>query len=108
MHAGVPAPLPEFLADKVEQDAKRAPQEDERHVQHDGRDEAIGNGPWGDELAEAVTPNVLVNSDGDEDGAGDRLVAVNCIGGGDGGDGGDLNTSAGIADDNNGLQKEIR
>ena len=79
MHAGVPAPLPERLANKVEQDAKRAPQEDKRHVQHDGRDEAAGNGPWCDEFAKAVAPEVLVDSDGDEDGAGDGPVAVDGV-----------------------------
>jgi hypothetical protein len=42
------------------------------------------HGPWGDELAEAVTPDVLVDSDGSKDGARDGLVAVDCVGGGGG------------------------
>ena len=42
------------------------------------------HGPWGDELAEAVTPDLLVDSDGSKDGASDGLVAVDCVGGGDG------------------------
>lgn len=41
------------------------------------------HGPWGDELAEAVIPDVLVDGDGNKDGASDGLVAVECVGGGD-------------------------
>ena len=105
MDAGVPAPLPELLTEKVEEDAKRAPQEDERHIQHDGRNKSVGDGPWGDELAETVAPDVLVDSDSNEDGASDRLVAVNCVGGGDGRDGGNLDSSASVAHNNDGLQE---
>jgi len=96
-------PLPEGLAAEPEQHAEQAPQRDERHVGHDGWDVAGLDGPGGDELAEAVAPDVLVDGDGDEDGAGDGLVAVDGVGGGDGGESGDLDTGAGVTDDDNHL-----
>lgn len=105
VNPGVPAPFSERLADKVEENTERAPQKDERHVQHDGRDEAARNGPRRDELAEPVAPDVLVDGDGDENGAGDGFVAVNSIGGGDGRDGGDLDAGTGVANNDDGLEE---
>lgn len=63
-------------------------------------------GYGGGGLSEAVTPNVLVDRDGNKDGTSDGLVAVSCAGGGYGWDGGDLNSGAGIASNGNGLDKE--
>lgn len=105
MHAGVSAPLPERLAAEVEQNTKGTPEEDKSHVEHDWRNETIFNGPWGDELAEAIAPNVLVHGDGNEDGTGNRLVAVNGVGRCDCGNGGNLDTSAGVSNDDDRLYK---
>lgn len=79
MHTRVARPLPERLADEEEQDGKRAPQEDEAHVGHDGRDKASFDGPGRDELGEAVAPDVLVDRDGDHDGTGDGLVTIDGV-----------------------------
>jgi hypothetical protein len=64
-------------------------------------------GYGGSGLFEAVTPNVLVDRDGNKDGASDGLVAVDCADGGDGWDGGDLDSGAGIVSNGNGLDKEL-
>ena len=104
MHGRVPRQPPQALAPEVEEDAKAAPEEDERHVQHDGRHETASNGPRCDEFRKAIAPDVLVDRDGDEDGAGDGLVAVDRVRGGDGGDGSDLDPGAGVADDDDDLE----
>ena len=96
-------PLSEGLALVVEQDAKGAPQKDEGHVQHYGRDIAVRDDPGRDELAEAIAPQVLVDGDGDEDAAGHGLVAVHGICRGDGWDGGDLDTGTCVSDDDDDL-----
>lgn len=105
MHAGVSAPFPERLAEEVEQNTKGTPEEDESHVEHDWGNETIFNGPWGDKLAEAIAPNVLIHGDGNEDGTGNRLVAVNGVGGCDCGNGGNLDTGAGVSNDDDRLCK---
>ena len=99
MHAALATPLAASLSNKEEQDPEAAPQKDQAHVEHDRRDEPSADRPRGDELAEAVAPEVLVDGDGDEDRAGDGLVGVDGVGGGDGRDGGDLDARAGVADD---------
>lgn len=81
------------------QHAKKTPQRNKAHVGHDGRHVAAADDPGRDELAEAVAPDVLVDGDGDEDGAADGLVRVDGVGAGDGGEGGDLDAGAGEADD---------
>lgn len=58
MHAAVLRPAPERLALVVEQDAEEAPQQDQRGVGHDGRNEAVRLGPGRDEFREAVAPDV--------------------------------------------------
>jgi hypothetical protein len=45
---------------------------------------SVLHGPLGDELAEVVTTDVLVDGDGNKSGASDGLVTVDCVGGGDG------------------------
>ena len=104
MQGRVPRQPPQALAPEVEEDAKAAPEEDERHVQHDGRQETASNGPRRDEFRKSIAPDVLVDRDGDEDGAGDGLVAVDRVRGGDGGDGSDLDPGAGVADDDDDLE----
>ena len=107
MHAGLATPLAAALADEKEQDAKAAPQEDQRHVEHDRRDEAGADGPRRDELAEAVAPHVLVDRNCDEDRAGYGLVRVDRVRRGDGRDRGDLDARAGVADDDNYLEGRV-
>ena len=58
MHAAVFGPAPEGLALVVEEDAEEAPQQDQRGVGHDGRDEAGRLGPGCDEFREAVAPDI--------------------------------------------------
>ncbi len=103
MHLIILSPLPECLSVEPEQDAKRAPQRGQAHVQHDRRDVAVRDDPWRYELAEAVAPQVLVDGDGDKYRARDRLVRVDGIGGSDTGDGGDLDARAGVANDDDDL-----
>ncbi|KAL3708496.1 hypothetical protein TMatcc_006480 [Talaromyces marneffei ATCC 18224] len=57
--------------------------------------------PFGDELTETVTPQILVYCDVDEERPGDRFVTIDSIGASDGGKGSDLDTGTCVADDNN-------
>jgi hypothetical protein len=63
MHAAILRPAPERLTLVVEQDAKQTPQQDQRGVGHDRWDKAFFFCPVGDELREAVAPDVLVDGD---------------------------------------------
>lgn len=99
----IASPLAEGLALVIEQDAESAPEEDEGHVEHDGRHIAGGDDPGGDEFTEAVAPQILVDGDGDKNATGHRLVAVDGVRRCNGGDGGDLNSRAGISDDDDHL-----
>lgn len=74
VHRAVLGPSPERLPLVVEENTKQAPEQNKRGIGHDGGDEAISDGPIGDELAESVAPHVLVDGDADEQAAGDRLV----------------------------------
>lgn len=95
----IPGPLPESLAHEIEQDTEGTPEEDERHVEHNGRNISVRNDPRGNELAESVAPQILVDGDGDEDTTGHRLVAVYRICRCDGWDCCDLNTRASVSND---------
>lgn len=59
-------PLPEGFAEEPENDSCQTPEDDQAHVRHDGRYVAALDDPWGDELRESVTPDVLVDRDGNE------------------------------------------
>jgi hypothetical protein len=74
MNLRVPGPLPEGLAIEPKYNAEQAPKEGQGHVRHDRRNVSICNDPWGDELAETITPDVLVDSYSDEDASGNRLI----------------------------------
>jgi hypothetical protein len=74
MNLRVSGPLPESLAIEPEYNAEQAPKESQGHIGHDRRDVSVCNDPWGDELAKAITPYVLVDGDGDEDASGHRLI----------------------------------
>lgn len=45
MNGIIASPFAEGLALVIEQDAESAPKEDEGHVQHDGRNIAVGDDP---------------------------------------------------------------
>ncbi|EEP78143.1 predicted protein [Uncinocarpus reesii 1704] len=89
----------ESSARDIGRDSKRAPQYGQAHVHHNGRDKAMPHRPRGDELADAVAPEVLVHSDGNKDTSRNRLIAVDGIGADNGGDGSNLDTCACVADD---------
>jgi hypothetical protein len=70
----VPGPLSENLAVVPEQNTEGTPKCGEAHIQHNRRNIAIRDDLWRDELAKTVSPEILVDSDSDEDGACDGLV----------------------------------
>ena len=107
MHIAVPSPPPEGLAKEVDQNTKTTKQEDQTHIQHDRRHISISDDPWGNKIAEAVSPYVLVYSNGDEYAACNRLVAVHRVGGGNCRYGGNLDSGASVANDDDGLNSKL-
>jgi len=98
MHLRMPGPLPARLPKVPKHNAHEAEERNEGRVGHDGRHVAALLAPGGDELGEAVAPDVLVDRDGHEDGARNGLVGIDRVGGGDCGQGGNLDARAGVAD----------
>lgn len=84
MDLAVPRPPPERLPLEPEQDSEQAPQRGKRHIYHDGYDVSALESPRCDELAEAITPHVLIDRDRDKDAASHWLVTVNSVGRRDG------------------------
>ncbi len=76
MHLRVPCPLSERLPIEPENDPRQAEEEDQTHVRHDRRDVSALDDPRGDELREAVSPDVLVDRDGNEDRSRNRFVGI--------------------------------
>lgn len=74
MNLGISGPLAEGLPLIPEEDAKRAPQCGQYHVRHDRRGIPVRNDPGRDELAKAITSDVLVDRDGEEDAASRWLI----------------------------------
>lgn len=72
-------PSPELLPVKVEWNSKQTPQSTQAHVQHNRLYKATLCNPWGDELAEPIAPQILINRNSDKDRAGNGLVAINSI-----------------------------
>lgn len=103
MHIAILSPPSKGLPLIVEQDTEKTPQQDQTPIRHDRRNIPIGNNPLGNELAESITPHILVDRDGDEQTARNRLVAVDCICGYDTRESGDLDASAGVADQDDGF-----
>ena len=85
MHTAFRRPLPKHFTLPPKEYSKSTPQEDEAHIRHDRWQIAVRDDPWRHKLAETVAPYVLIDSNGDEDTTGNRLVAVNRIRRGDGG-----------------------
>lgn len=67
MHRRLGSPSPESLSIEVEWDGTETPQGCKCHVQHDGLDKPALFHPGGDELTEAVAPEILIYSNGHED-----------------------------------------
>lgn len=103
MHIAILRPSSESLALVVEQNAKQTPQKRERPVRHNRRDIPILDDPLSDELAESITPDVFVDRNCNEQTSRDWLVAVDCIRRHNTGQSSDLDTSAGVANDDNDL-----
>ena len=103
MHRAIPRPPPKRLPAEIKQDAEETPQQDQGHIRHDRRHKARLNHPRSNELRESVPPHVLVDGDGDHQGAGDGLVGVDGVGGRHGGERGDLDAGGGVADDDDGF-----
>lgn len=103
MYRGFGRPPSEPLSINVERNRTETPQGSQAHVQHDWLDIPALLNPRGDELAEAVPPQVLIDRDGNEDRACDGLVAVHGVGAGNGWQGSNLDSSRGIPDDHNDL-----
>jgi hypothetical protein len=61
VYAAVPAPASECLPLEVEEDAKKAPQQDQARIRHDRRDETIFFRPVGNEFAESISPHIFVD-----------------------------------------------
>ena len=97
MHRTVFRPSPERLSKVIEDNASQTPERDQAHVGHDGRNIASLINPRRDEFRETVSPDVLVDRHGDHERAGNRLVRVDRVGGGDGGDGRDLDSGTRVA-----------
>ena len=74
MNTRVLGPAAHSLAPEVEDDSTGAPEEDQTHVQHDRRDVTVGDDPGSDELAETITPQILVDCDRHENAACNGLV----------------------------------
>lgn len=103
MHTAVLGPSAECLSLVVEENAEQAPKQDKRPIGHDWGNVSTFNDPGSDELAEAVTPHVLVDSDANEETACDRLVRIDSVSAGNTRQGGDLDTCTGVADQDDGL-----
>ena len=103
MHITIPSPASKPLPKVPKDDARGAPKRDQAHIRHDRHHEAARYCPRRDEFGEPVAPDVLVDRDGHEGGAGDGLVAVDGIGGGHGWECCDLHACTTVADDDDGL-----
>ncbi len=67
MDLGVSGPLSERLSKKPENNTRKTPKEDQTHVCHNRRDVTTLDDPRCNELRKAVSPDVLVDRDSDED-----------------------------------------
>ena len=100
---GMSRPFAESLSFEPEQNAEKTPQCGQSHVRHDRWDIAGFHDPWRNELAKAVSPDILVDGNGHEDAPCNRLVGIDSVSGGDSWESSDFDTCAGIADNDDGL-----
>jgi hypothetical protein len=92
----VSCPLSKFLSEEPENNPATTPQSNKSHIRHDWWDISILDGPWCDEFGEAVSPDIFVDRDSNEDATCDWFVRIDCIGRGNGWKSGYLNTSASV------------
>jgi len=104
MNLRVSGPLPEGLAIEPKYNSEQAPKEGKGHVRHNGWNISVCRNPWGDELAETITPDVLVDRDGDEDASSHRFIRVNCVCRRNSGQCSYLDACTSISNDNDGLR----
>lgn len=84
MYRGLSSPPSEFLPVKVEWDRKETPHRAQAHIHHNGLDKSTFLDPFGDEIAEAISPQILIHSDRHKNRACNRLIAVDGVSTGDG------------------------
>jgi hypothetical protein len=60
-------PLPECLPIVPEDNPTRTPQSNQCHICHDRRDISTTESPGGNKFGEAITPDILVNSNSHKD-----------------------------------------
>lgn len=84
MYLGVLCPFSEGLAIKPEDYPSGAPQQNQTHIGHDGRDISTLDDPRSDELRETISPDIFIHGNRNKNRSGDWLVAVNGIRGRDG------------------------
>jgi len=79
MDLGISGPLPECLSIEPEDDSGTTEEGDQGHVCHDGWDVSGLDDPGRDELRKSISPNILVDRDGNKDGTGDGLVGIDRV-----------------------------
>lgn len=85
MNTIVLSPDPESFPEKPEYNPKRTPQRDQTHICHDGIHKPASLNPWGDEFGETIGPEVLIDSDCNENAPGNGFVRVDSVSGSDSG-----------------------
>lgn len=103
MNLRISRPLSEGLSKEPEDDPSQTPQCYQAHVRHDRRDVATLDSPGCDELAEPVSPNILIDRDCNENRARNWLVRVDTVRRGNRWKCCNLNSCAGIPDDHDDL-----
>ena len=101
MYLRVSRPLSECLSIEPENDTSQAEEKNQAHVRHNWRDISTLDDPRGDKFRESITPNILVDRDGDENRAGHRFVGVDRVCRGNGWEGSNLKSCTSVADDYN-------
>ncbi len=74
MDLRIPRPLPKGLSKVPEDDPSQTPQRNQAHIRHDRGNITTLDNPGSDELAEAVSPNILIDRDRNEDRACNRFI----------------------------------
>lgn len=83
MHTRILGQTPKFLSPEIQRHTHQTPKHRQSHVRHDRLDKARLLNPRDDEDGEAVAPQILVDGNGHKERAGNGLVAVDGVGGGE-------------------------
>lgn len=84
MYRGLSSPPSESFPVKVKRDRKETPHGAQTHIHHNGLDKSTFLDPFSNEIAEAISPQILIHSNRHENRACNRLIAVNGVSTGDG------------------------